>query len=188
MGRNGNEPRKKSELPSVVLLREALDYDSESGNLIWKARPRHHFKTDRAHTVTNTRYAGRIAGSLEGKQGYLTIMLNEVTLKAHRVAWALTYGEWPADLIDHINGNKLDNRLSNLRACTRAENNRNRTRRHTSGAPYKGISFHRLTGKWSSEIAAGSTREFLGLFDTPEAAHSAYCAAAKKLHGEFAHA
>jgi hypothetical protein len=92
--------------------------------------------------------------------------------------------------VDHINGDGLDNRRSNLRPCTRSQNmaNRGRQRNNTSG--YKGVS--RSGRKWCARIYApnpngGRSRALtLGRFDSPEEAHAAYCEAAKRLHGEFA--
>ncbi|USE78946.1 HNH endonuclease [Cupriavidus gilardii] len=88
--------------------------------------------------------------------------------------------------VDHINGNPLDNRRSNLRVCTHAENQLNigRQRNNTSG--FKGVCFDKQAGKFKAAIAYQGRRKNLGLFDTPEAAYEAYCAAAAQLHGEFA--
>lgn len=89
---------------------------------------------------------------------------------------------------DHINRNRLDNRRKNLRTCTPAENTRNIgiPRHNTSG--FKGVSFHKASGKWQAAIGGGQkgSRVHLGLFDTPEDAHAVYCVAAMERHGEFA--
>jgi hypothetical protein len=88
-------------------------------------------------------------------------------------------------VVDHINGNGLDNRKANLRVATQAENSRNQriARHNTSGL--KGASLHRQTGKWRAQIVVGGKRYSLGLHDTPEIAHAAYAIASAKKHGEF---
>jgi hypothetical protein len=92
----------------------------------------------------------------------------------------------PIDMfVDHINGNTLDNRRSNLRICTRRENNRNRCRSKNSTSGYKGVFWNKHKLKWTSYIRTDEKRVCLGYFDTPEKAYEAYVAASKKYHGEF---
>ena len=88
-------------------------------------------------------------------------------------------------VVDHINGDPLDNRRCNLRICTQEDNKINRCiyKNNTSG--YKGVSKH-ANGKWQSEITKNGKSKYLGLFPTPELAYAAYCKAALELHGEFA--
>lgn len=95
-------------------------------------------------------------------------------------------GENSQKQIDHINGNRADNRWLNLREADSCQNRQNmkRSSRNTSG--FKGVSWHERGQKWMAQIACRGGREHLGLFDTIEAAYAAYCAAAKRLHGEFA--
>lgn len=87
---------------------------------------------------------------------------------------------------DHINGNTLDNRRSNLRVVTRTQNNQNVTIRKHNKSGYKGVSLEKKTGRWVAVIQANNKRIHLGTFDTPEEAYAAYCEAAKKYHGKFA--
>lgn len=102
----------------------------------------------------------------------------------HRVVLGLRFGD--GLVVDHINGNKLDNRKVNLRVCTQAENARNRgiTRRNTSGL--KGVCWHKHKQRWYSTITVSRVRRCLGYFKTPSEAYEAYVKAAKALHGEFA--
>lgn len=88
---------------------------------------------------------------------------------------------------DHINGDKLDNRRSNLRIATKSENNRNvgKQRNNTSG--YKGVWWETSRSKWVATIRHNSKNIFLGRRDSPEEAYMLYCAAAEQLFGEFAH-
>lgn len=106
--------------------------------------------------------------------------------RAHRVAWAITHGEWPSYEIDHINGDRSDNRINNLREASRMENARNRGANINSPSGLKGVSWSKSSGKWRARITAGGPENNLGFFDTAEDAHAAYCVAANKLHREFA--
>jgi len=89
-------------------------------------------------------------------------------------------------VIDHINGNRLDNRKENLRICSRGENSRNQalSRGNTSG--FKGVTWHKYAGKFFVQITCAGKRRNLGYFDCPELGHEFYCLAADMLHGEFA--
>lgn len=97
----------------------------------------------------------------------------------------LVTGAGRGQIVDHINGNRLDCRRANLRVGTRAQNlwNRGKARHNTSG--YKGVSFCKQTGRWRAEIRANRKCQKLGRFQTAEAAARAYDAAARRLHGEF---
>ena len=97
---------------------------------------------------------------------------------AHRLAWFLCTGSWPAEEIDHINGDRADNRIANLRECTRSENMRN--------TPKKGVCFHKTQRKWLASIRLNGKREHLGSFNAEQEALAAYQEAADRLHGEFA--
>lgn len=95
--------------------------------------------------------------------------------------------EPPAGIdIDHRDGNSLNNRRANLRLATHAQNQHNRKAYATNTSGYKGVSYYRPTGKWVARIELKGKCKGLGYFFTPEAAHAAYIAAAKELHGEFA--
>lgn len=102
---------------------------------------------------------------------------------AHRLAWFMAGRGWPAHTIDHINGDKYDNRLCNLREATHAQNNWNS---RGYGRFAKGVCFSAKYGKFQAAITANRKRTFLGYFPTEQEAHAAYCKAAAALHGEFA--
>lgn len=110
-----------------------------------------------------------------------TIYLHRVVME-HALGRSLTQGEQ----VDHVNGDTLDNRRSNLRVVTQAENQQNRGKRYSNKSGYKGVSWHEQRRKWAASIKVNKERLFLGLHDTPEAAYAAYCEAARKYHGEFA--
>ena len=111
-------------------------------------------------------------GSRKGRV-YKDIFLHRVIMNAPK-----------GTMVDHINGNTLDNRKSNLRFCTIAENSRNR-KRNQSKTGYKGIHYRKDRKKYTAQIRVNYKRHFLGYFDTAEEAYAAYCAASKKYHGEF---
>lgn len=107
-----------------------------------------------------------------------------VVVSMHRQILSLKSGDRIE--VDHINGNKLDNRKSNLRCCTRAENERNKTlsKRNTSG--FKGVSWNKRDKHWRAKIKINGKNQHLGCFKTAEEGYAAYCKAALELHGEFA--
>jgi len=102
----------------------------------------------------------------------------------HRLIAGLEFGDGRE--VDHINLDSLDNCRSNLRVTDRTGNMRNRRRRRTNRSGFKGVSFFKRDGNWKSRIVVDGKEIWLGYFSTPEAAHAAYCEAAKQYHGEFA--
>ena len=175
----------KEILPSVDLIRSLLNYDAATGKLYWKHRPESMFPNKRIFASWNSRFADKEAFTANSN-GYLAGSVHERMLYAHRVAWAIYHGAWPDLEIDHINCNKKDNRIANLRQADRCENNHNIQKgiRNTSGL--KGVRWLKSKRKWVAAITHRKQRIHLGLFTTSEAAYEAYCSAAKRLHGEFA--
>lgn len=102
---------------------------------------------------------------------------------AYRLCWLIHYGEHPSGVIDHINGNTLDNRLCNLRDVSESVNSQNRAGRqanNTSG--YLGVDFHKPSKKWRAKIGIGRKSIFIGLYDDPKEAHSKYMEVRRQLH------
>ena len=128
--------------------------------------------------------AGDVSGYVDSL-GYWALKIDRGRYKGHRVAWFYVHGKWPPQEIDHIDGNKLNNAIANLRLANRAENVRNRgtPRANTSG--YKGVSFHKHQQKWRAYITANGRQHSLGYFDNREDAARAYAAAVPEVHGEF---
>jgi len=154
---------------NVELLCEILNYDPNTGEFRWRISG-------------NGRRLRDIAGSLNSK-GYIVIGINGQIYYAHRLAWLWTHGTWPADQIDHINGDRADNRLSNLREATRSLNAQNiRTASKDSASGFLGISFRKDTGRWQARIQVKDRRLSLGYFSTPEEASAAYLTAKRRLH------
>jgi hypothetical protein len=168
---------------TAKMARSLLDYNEETGVLVWKPRPQSAFKTYRAFRVWNARFAGKAAGS-QMKSGYILIGIKEHKLYAHRIAFLIHHGKWPAREIDHINGIRNDNRIVNLRASTTSQNQANRS--CSQGAiPFKGVYRHR-GGKYMAQIRHNYAYYYLGYHDTPEEAHAAYTKKANELFGPFA--
>lgn len=178
-------PKKFKELPSQSYLKECLDYNPETGVFIWKIRPIHHFKDDRAMRSVNTQRAGKGAGFI-AESGYLMLGIDSVSYRAHRIAYKIITGLEPDDEIDHEDMDRSNCRFSNLRNAEGRENARNRTKYKNNKSGYKGVSFNVQYGKFQSEIMKDRVRYNLGYYDNAIDAHNAYCSAAKKLHGEFA--
>jgi hypothetical protein len=111
------------------------------------------------------------------------VIVNPKSILMHRVI----LGDPIGFQVDHINGDKLDNRKSNLRVCTTGENARNRGKNKNGTSGYKGVHFYKAYRKWQSHIMHERKMVWLGYFDTAEKAALAYNEAATKLHGEFAH-
>jgi hypothetical protein len=156
-------------------LREVLNYDPETGVL-----------TRLVRTARRIRI-GDVAGNVDTR-GYLRLEIDGRQYAAHRLAWLHMTGEWPPADIDHINGERTDNRWSNLRLATRAQNIRNSRRRSTNTTGFKGVSWQSARKKWVAAITVNGIKRSLGRFDCPAEAHAAYVRAAEKYHGEFARA
>ena len=165
--------------------RECFAYDPDAGVLTWKVRPREHFTSDRGWKAANTYRAGAVAGHAR-KDGYVSLFIGGKAIKAHRLIWLLTHGEWPPGDLDHIDGDRANNRIDNLRVATRSQNARNKSRYRNNTSGYKGVDFVPSIRKWRARVQTGGIRKCVGEFDTPEEAASACAAARVKLHGEYA--
>lgn len=113
-------------------------------------------------------------------QGYVRFYAHGKLFYAHRVAWFLHHGEWPVEDIDHINGDRSDNRIVNLRAATRRENNQNMAINSRNKTGFLGVC--ELNGKFRAHICVDYRNRSLGVFETPQEAHRAYCEAKKNIH------
>lgn len=164
-------------------LREVLSYDPESGIFTWRKRP---------GWLRNKTLAGKRAGCQlhkekdVGKHPYRGIKIKKIRYLEHHLAWLWMTGVFPSQKIDHKDGNGLNNRFSNLRLATTAQNAANRKRPSTNSTGFKGV--RRARKRFSSEIKINGKSHHLGTFDTPEEAHAAYIKAARQHHGEFARA
>jgi hypothetical protein len=155
-------------------LREYFNYDPETGLITWAKK--------RAYKNP----AGSRAGAIDRTTGYIRLGLAGRLYYAHRVAWYLAHGEWPPEQIDHINGVRTDNRLTNLRLATKGQNaiNRGPTCRNSSGVP--GVRWDRKYSRWYARICANGVNKHLGTFATFDEAVAARKRAEAIHHGEFA--
>ena len=162
----------KNERPlTLERLKEALSYDAETGIFTWKT-----FGGPRA-TI------GTVAGAIR-KRGYRLICIDGGQYKASRLAWLYVYGEWPEGYLDHINGIKHDDRLSNLRKATIADNSANKVGTGPSGV--KGV-YKTSCGKfYQVSIMRHGKQKYLGTYKTLEEAAAVRKAAALEIHGVFA--
>jgi hypothetical protein len=127
--------------------------------------------------------AGDVAGGVCKPLGYWQIRLDQRTYLGHRLAWLHVHGRWPVGVIDHINGDRGDNRLSNLREVsqrTNTENQRKVIRGTASGL--LGVYPYGNQGRFTSKIKVGRENIHIGCFDTAEEAHEAYLTAKRQLH------
>lgn len=159
---------------TVERVREILNFDPIAGIFRWKITKR---------GIKKGKVVGGLGGGTDGL--YWQICIDGERYYAHRLAWFYVYGVWPKE-VDHIDRNKQNNALANLREATRSQNSKNakRSRRNLSG--FKGVSFQKNRQRWVASIMADGKSTFLGRYATPEQAYEAYCDAAKRLHGEFA--
>lgn len=162
----------------MSITREALmgqlSYSPETGLFHWLVEKNSH--GGKVHV-------GDKAGHVN-ERGYVLIGLNGRLHRAHRLAWFYMTGEWPESMIDHKNGVRHDNRWLNLRLSDNSRNGQNVSRSHSDNVSgYLGVSFHKQTGKYVAKIKTpGSRSTYLGIFETPELAHSAYLSAKRELH------
>jgi hypothetical protein len=120
------------------------------------------------------------------KDGYVKFSGTKDGLK-NKLLHRIIMGEPVGKEVDHINGNKRDNRRENLRICNRSENNRNTGKKSNNTSGFKGVSWKKQRGKWRASIRVDGKCKHLGYFDDPQTAYRSYCRAATKYHGEFKH-
>lgn len=142
-----------SNYPPVAEIKDNLEYNPDTGVVSWKLGA----------------FKGKPAGSLS--EGYVRIRFKRKQYRAHRIAWVLFYGEWPTQELDHIDGNRSNNAICNLREVTPTQNAQNK---HTKRGIPMGVSWHKRTKKWQARVMKDYKSIFLGYFDTVEEASAAY--------------
>lgn len=150
-------------------LKQYLLYDQQTGAFTWAK-------------ASGGKPAGASAGFVQ-RNGRHAIGLLGRTYQAHRLAWLYVHGVWPRDMVDHINGDPLDNRIANLREADNALNMQNQRRPNRANkSGYLGVCFNKRAGKWQAAIGVEKKVRYLGLYQSPEAAHQAYLTAKRELH------
>ena len=152
------------------LLKELFEY--KDGHLFWKSKPNRRIDISNPAGTINT-------------NGYLETRINGKTYKTHRLVFLMHHGYLSKE-IDHIDGNKSNNAIENLRPATRSQNNHNKGKPKNNTSGYKGVYWKKAAGKWIAQIGINGKRKHLGYFDTAEQAHEAYCRAANELHQQYA--
>ena len=165
-------------------LYKVFTYCPDQGKLFWQKRFPHYFRENPeiAHTICTTfnrTMVGREALIDISSNGYKAGKVFGKHLLAHRVLYALHYGEWPI-YIDHINGNRLDNRISNLRSVTMHENNKNTGLRPNNKSGISGVHWCKKAKKWRGIIKVNKRSIHLGFFESLEEARPAIAEARKK--------
>ena len=152
---------------------DLLNYDKDTGVF-----------TRRKDSYNSVVKAGEVAGF--NALGYLLIQINGRQYRAHRIAWLYVYGKWPDGIIDHINGDKKDNRIANLRDADKSINALNTHAPNIDNTHgFRGVSFNKRFGKFYGRIVINNKCHFLGYHDTPEQAHKEYVKAKKELTNIF---
>ena len=151
-------------------LHELFEY--RDGKLFWKIR--------KAACV----YIGNEAGSID-KKGYRRVMINNKSYKTHRLVFMMHYGYLPKQ-VDHIDGNKLNNNIENLRQATHGQNRQNSKIQKNNTSGVKGINWQKRDNKWQARVMLNKKSHQIGYFETLEEAKKAIEKARQQLHGEFA--
>ncbi len=169
-----NRRRQGRDLITPQRLRERLRYDPESGKLFWR---------DCADMPNNwrARFAGVEAFKSINPHGYRNGTVENNVFLAHRVIWAMIHGEWPDGQVDHIDGNRQNNRLDNLRVVTNQENARNSSLRSDNTSGVMGVSWHNRDKRWVATIKDGTGKKRLGSYRDFDEAVAARKAAEKDI-------
>ena len=151
-------------------LKELLHYDPDTGALTWRVAP------------SNCVKAGSVAGAITA-YGYVQVSVDSTLHRAHRLAFLYMVGEIPPNAVDHVNGDRADNRWCNLRLATPSENQQNlRGPLSNSKSGLLGVSWHARGKKWQAQIKVDAVKHHLGCFTDKHEAHAAYLKAKAELH------
>lgn len=141
-------------LPSREYLCKILRYDAETGKLYWRVRLRGMFKTNRSWSSWNAQNSGKEAGTASRPDGYLQICINNIRFLTHRIVYALHNNDQPIQ-IDHEDGVRTNNRLSNLRSVLHRQNSMNRVIPNNNTSGHMGVYFEKSLNKWRAKSGLG---------------------------------
>lgn len=151
-------------------LCDLLDYNDMTGDFTWKKSPSRNVKKN------------SVAGSVT-KTGYMAIKVLGNSYLAHRLAWLYVYGKWPKENIDHVDTNRTNNAIANLREATAIENGQNRQRHQVNNATgLLGVFRLKDRKNWRAQIKVNRKQIYLGVFETAQEAHQAYLTAKRNMH------
>lgn len=153
-------------------LKSVLNYDPDTGIFTWKVN-----KSKRSKI-------GTVAGYIYN--GYVIIEINNKSYKAHRLAWLYQYGEFPENCIDHINCNRSDNRICNIRKATKLQNSQNYKTPVTNKSGVKNVSWYKSLNKWVVSLSINGKKKTIGYFEDLEFAELVAVEARNKYRMEFA--
>jgi hypothetical protein len=165
-------PHKIRKLPPLKRIKSLLAYTPDTGVFTWRQS-------------RGTKKEGSVAG-WQHSTGYWYIRLDGCDYKLHRLAWLYVYGKDPEGLLDHIDRNKSNNRITNLRTATHAQNQQNKKVYKNNRSGHKGIGWYAPTNKWRVRIQHEGTNRLLGYFIYLKDAVAARAAAEKKTHSHAA--
>lgn len=152
-------------------LKTLIEYNPDTGSMVWRI------------STSNRNPVGSEAGTIMAN-GYRAVTIDGQRHLGHRLAWFYVHGSWPKEL-DHINRDRSDNRMVNLRLATRSQNNMNRSARSDNKSGVTGVTWHKQSQKWRATIHKNGKQIQIGMFETIEEAAKAYSLAAQDMHGDF---
>ena len=159
-------------------------FDYRDGQLYWKERPRSDFNTELAYLQWNPKHAGKQAGCYSGNRHGL-VAINRKHYQLHRIIFFWHYGYFPK-IVDHADCNPQNNKIENLRAATKAENQRNNGMFSHNTSGYKGVVWSKLARKWLARVKVNGKTKHLGSYEDVELADLVAQEARNKYHGNFA--
>lgn len=167
-GPSTQKAHMSTQQPEALRLADALGYNND-GTLFWRV------------AAGNGRIKPGTAAGYPTRCGGIKVMFMKKAYWAHHIVWLMHKGRLPDCFIDHINGNRADNRIENLRPCDQSENMQNLKAKSIGAYGLRGVHKYR-GGKWASAITKRGVKKWLGVFDTPEDALAAYTAAKREIH------
>ncbi len=166
---------RKTMTLTVEKAKSLFRYDESTGLLSWRYR--------KGKKVPRNLAAGYI-----DSEGYRVVRADGVNYRAHRIVWLMSFGRWPTHMLDHVNGDRADNRLSNLREATNSQNQMNKKRQARGASGYKGVAIIRRRGRiqYRPGVTLNGKHRVFGYYDDPREAYEVYCREAVRAFGPFA--
>jgi hypothetical protein len=158
-------------------------FEYKDGELFWKERPRSDFKSDLAWKQWNPKHVGKRAGCWSSH--HVAVSINKKSYQLARIVFLMHYGSSP-EIVDHADCNPMNNHISNLRAATKADNQRNAGMYAHNKSGIKGVSWHKAAAKWHVQIKVKGVKKYLGIYEDIDLAELVAQEARNKFHGNFA--